>query len=87
MTLAEITTTPQLDEPQAVTAPTRPVILRIDSDADRFDILDPFHRVFWKDMDEQSTLSAMRDLGAQYFVVPTTGRDHGERVPRTEWGI
>jgi hypothetical protein len=59
--------------------PTEPVILDVVGDG-LFDILDPFRRVFWKDMDRSEVLNAMRGFGSMYQVVPATGMPYGTKV-------
>lgn len=58
---------------------TLPVLLDLVDDGP-FDILDPFGRVFWKDMDKATALNAIRGFDTQHRVVPATGLPYGAKV-------
>ena len=60
--------------------PTQPIVLGIDSDATSFDLLDPFNRVFWRDMDKATAIDAAQRLGSMYSLVEHTGLDYNEKV-------
>lgn len=56
-------------------------VTAIESDAERFDILDPFNRVFWRDMDAATAIDAVNNLGAGWYrIVEHTGADYGVKV-------
>jgi len=56
-------------------------VIAIDSTAERFDILDPFNRVFWRDMDAATAIDAANNLGAGWYrIVEHTGADYGDKV-------
>lgn len=56
-------------------------VIAIDSTAERFDILDAFNRVFWRDMAADVAIDAVNKLGAgMYRIVEHTGADYGVKV-------
>ena len=59
---------------------TLPTLLDITSEATSFDLLDPFNRVFWKDMDKATAIDAANRMGPQYRVVDHTGLDYNAKV-------
>ncbi len=60
--------------------PTAPQLLDIKSEATSFDLLTPFNRVFWSDMDKATALEAALKFGSQYRVVAHTGLPHNAKV-------
>lgn len=60
--------------------PTRPTAIALDPSVALFDIVDPFNRVFWKDMDNATALAAIQGFSSQYRVVTATGLDYGARI-------
>jgi hypothetical protein len=59
---------------------TRPTVLDIESDAASFDLLDPFNRVFWKDMPKDRAIDAANQMGSQYRLIEATGLDYNAKV-------
>jgi len=55
-------------------------VLSLSTEAETFDILDAFNRVFWKDMDRATALAGVNKLGTMYRVVAATGLDYGVKV-------
>ena len=60
--------------------PTEPQLLDIQSEATSFDLLTPFNRVFWSNMDKATVLDAARNFGSQYRVVAHTGLPHNAKI-------
>lgn len=54
--------------------------ISINSTAARFDIVDDFNRIFWRDMDADTALAGVQKLGTMYRVIPATGLDYGQKV-------
>lgn len=55
-------------------------VTALDSSVERFDILDDFGRVFWRDMSAEDALRGAGMLGTLYRVVPATGLDYGAKA-------
>lgn len=56
-------------------------VIAIDSTAERFDIVDAFNRIFWRDMAPEVAIDAVNKLGAgMYRIVEHTGADYGVKV-------
>ena len=64
-----ITTTPQ----------TLPKVLDVVGEGP-FDLLDPFGRVFWKNLTPKQATDSARKMGVLYRVVPVTGLETGQKV-------
>lgn len=55
-------------------------VIAIESNADRFDLLDPFNRVFWRNMTAEDAIEAANRFGSLYRIVEHTGADYGVKV-------
>lgn len=52
----------------------------IDVPKGQYDLVDPFNRIFWVDMDREESLRCLVTFGPLYRLVPTTGLPHGSKV-------
>lgn len=52
----------------------------IDVPEGQYDLVDPYNRIFWVDMNREESLKCLVSFGSLYRLVPTTGLPHGTRV-------
>jgi hypothetical protein len=61
---------------------TTPTVLDLYSDADRFDLLGPSNRIFWRDMDKATVIQAAKTMGPEYRIIEHTGLGYNAKISR-----